>query len=391
MIKNWKSFNESQLDLFDPYIPGRKKNYLETYPYDEEQILDLLIDFEDEGYSIWVEHGFAKYRRVGDKNSGLVFTNETDSYSIIPATFITIGNPSETSDNITTSFRTFYNRIKTHFKEIQFFDNILDDLNRERLTFDGEIRHRGEELHGNLQILCVGEQTTVNDRFLFEYYRISKNNVRFTEKGKAILKLKKDFLITSLLSQDNQYLPYLNRSNIGPVYHTEDPSHYEVLSLLDKENLKKLIKKSKSSDIDIIYHDVELISTWEFKNLGESLKKMKEYQEIVKLYVDMDRESHYEKFFKALESEFKKWIEKSLKTNVVKTYTEDGVEYYEIYFQSIWIDVEYEQLYTKSAESFVLDNLPYEDFIPIIEVYGLVDKEKFNKKATEIIKGSSKT
>jgi hypothetical protein len=389
MIKNWKSFNESQLDLFDPYIPGRKKNYLETYPYDEDQILDLLIDFEDEGYSIWVEHGFAKYRRVGDKNSGLVFTNETDSYSIIPATLITIGNPSETSDNITTSFRTFYNRIKTHFKEIQFFDNILDDLNRERLTFDGEIRHRGEELHGNLQILCVGEQTTVNDRFLFEYYRISKNNVRFTEKGKAIVKLDRDYLIGRLHTSIEQYVDYLNRSE-EPKYNLNIPTHYQVLSLMSIENLKKLIEKSDIRDTDSIYHDVELFK--KLQELGELLNP-KYYDKIVNLYDKMDRESYREKFFKILESEFQKWIEKVLKTKVIKSYTEDGKDYYDIQFQIDWINSEYENLYRKKIDDIIdeYDDNLYEKFSPNMDFYGSPNPEKFNKVVTEILKGSSKT
>jgi hypothetical protein len=389
MIKNWKSFNEGQLDLFDPYIPGRKKNYLETYPYDEDQILDLLIDFEDEGYSIWVEHGFADYRR--NNKTGIFFTTETVRYRVIPTTAITIGSSSKTSDNITPSFKTFYNRIKTHFKEIQFFDDDVE-LFRENLTFEGEIKHRGKDLDGNLFIMCLGEETTVNDRFLFEYFGISKNDVKFDEKGKAIIKLKKEFLIDRLV--DSQYSDYLNNQDVYRTYETEPTSHYEVLSRMNKENLKRLIKNSETKDISNIYHDVELISKpWEFQKLGEYLENNQQYREIVKLYSDMERDSHDNKFFETLDHEFKKWVEKSLKTIVIKTYVEDGVEYFEIYFQIDWINMKYEQIYNKSIESIIsdYDDLPGDYFNPIIEVYGSVDPEKFNNEVTEILKGSSKT
>jgi hypothetical protein len=390
MIKNWKSFNESQLDLFDPYIPGRKKNYLETYPYDEEQILDLLIDFEDEGYSIWVEHGFADYRR--NNKTGIFFTTETVRYRVTPTTAITIGSSSKTSDNITPSFKTFYNRIKTHFKEIHFFDNEVE-LNRENLTFEGEIKHRGKDLDGNLFIMCLGEETTVNDKFIFEYYGISTEKVRFTEQGKAIVKLDRDFLIGRLHTSIEQYVDYLNRSE-EPKYNLNIPTHYQVLSLMSIENLKKLIEKSDIRDTDSIYHDVELFKKlpWKFQELGELLNP-KYYDKIVNLYDKMDRESYREKFFKILESEFQKWIEKVLKTKVIKSYTEDGKDYYDIQFQIDWINSEYENLYRKKIDDIIdeYDDNLYEKFSPNMDFYGSPDPEKFNKVVTEILKGSSKT
>lgn len=367
MIKNWKLFIESQLDLFNPYIPGKKKEYLNIYSLKEETIIDLLYEFEDDNYHISIYYG----QLNDDKGLLSSFKENINKYNFKPVTLVKIHHSNNSNMDLTKSFKNFIKRIQSSFKSIKYSssDEVYNDLSK--LDFNKKIHYNNKE--NDLFLFLIEDDVTITDRELFSYYDNINNDVLFNDKNQALVEVNKDDLLTFV--NNEKYSEILSGDYDDDLYYDVYIDHDLILNhMIDKSNFEKIIKlgyesiKDYLDDIDDINDLFNKLKTdrWGslIKVVGDLLYNNTEfYNEIIQIYKDMELEDFENKYYNTLKLEFENRIESELDTTIVNTYEKNGDTYYRLLFNIKWLS------YSLDDDFFERDNIKESLIINLIQEY----------------------
>ena len=437
MIKNWKSFLESQqLDLFEPYrnFPtGRKpkKEHLGIFIKNEESLLDDLIDFDenssfiiDINYGFLVEEGVYYDERIKSR---------TESPCISVAISVTDGvnNKGEFVENMTPSFKTFINQMKRIFKRIDIFDdNNQLDINKIRIDngYIGVLLDNGEVevIDGNLFILLIQDEESFTDKMIMDYYGFTnREDITYDEKGNALISFRRKDLADLLLDPNTDYRDVIDSNEYdlldlydNPDFYPEDESMLRYN--LDIDTIVMLIEKIiKVYNIINIYHDVAAFEGYsnleeaiqgisrrnKWRELGNFLSDFDLYNELKSIWSDWESQQKADQDYESIMDSFDKIVTSNLETSIEEKFFKeeeiykngkkfnDHVPYYRIVFNFNWFsDVDDSDLLKTDDLYEILNNNNYEGetLNPYFRDYASVDRKEFNKEAKAIISNSNK-
>ena len=380
MIKNWLQFiNEGK-------IPLKDSGDVSFWSLSEEDIKDIMIDFEHNNYIVNIEFGFLERVSYFDPEEGSsikdgnnkvkdIFTEDVNiGYDIQPSYFIRIQwNNKTTKDDITDSLHFICDTIKDRANaEITLCDQNgnfnIDSIKIQQGAYTIEESPDDELELEEYLALFVKEKKSMNisSKFVADYYGWESDE----EKGENVyLHIDVEDLADELLERDNNYKKYLvngiDDSNYWSSDYQPDTNTLFTYSL-DSQNktllIKCLIKEFGGIDNLVKEADISNMEEHELINflLNERFKKsldilckdseiVKEVKQIcgdfeMQAHVDANQEDLWKEFISIVDEVIEDYtiIEKEVKKHYTtkegekKEYTETN-KFFSIPLNNDWI------------------------------------------------------
>ena len=414
MIKNWIEFIKESFEVE------------ELYRFSDEKIKNLFVEMIDEGYTIFIEHGFviSQVRRNGEME---VFDQKLLSgESVRPAYWVSIHDKKVTSVDVTDSLLTAID-----YLEDQKFEVVLDDsgvLDRDVIQVKG-----GFFIDDDLQAegdLCLFIKDTrevkVTNKDLCEFYKWTPDEIvgdnlyiyiSMEDLADIILKDKdsyKEQLVNGI--EEKYYYSSEHQPDTQSLfqYYLDKDNELLIIKLLIKEygGIEEFIEESDNDSLEGLSEDEVisfLLKERFYSTLDKLCKDSEMVQEVKQIYGDMSASAHMNTNYNELVGEFDDIIGKSVDFDKfdkevdvnytqrdkdgnaeVKTYKEIKT-FYKIKYSNDWIndfDSDFlmdESLYDVFSEHARQDFYNYE-LKPHFSDYGDVDYKVFNSEVKSLLK-----
>jgi hypothetical protein len=414
MIKNWIEFIKESFEVE------------ELYRFSDEKIKNLFVEMMDEGYTIFIEHGFviSQIRRYGETE---VFDQKLISgESVRPAYWVSIHDKRVTNLDVTDSLLTAID-----YLEDKKFEVVLDDsgvLDRDAIKVKG-----GFFIDDDLQAegdLCLFIKDTreveVTNKDLCEFYKWKPDEIigddiyiyiNMEDLADIILKNKdsyKEQLINGI--EEKYYYSSEHQPDTQSLfqYYLDKDNKLLIIKLLIKEygGLEEFVKESDNDNLEGLSEDEVvsfLLKERFYSTLDKLCKDSEMVQEVKQIYGDMSVNAHMETNYNELVGEFDDIVGKSVYfdkfdkevdvnytqrdkdgNTEVKTYKEVK-KFYKIKYSNDWItdfDSDFlmdESLYDVFSEYARQDFYSYE-LSPHFSDYGDVDYKIFNDEVKSLLK-----
>lgn len=442
MIKNWLEFitEAKQLDIFTGTIHEKPELiYKDIWPILPETIIDNLLELEDNNYHVEFEYGFSYLREDGS----VFYDNVINSYTVRPSVKIEIYsefNDSSEYEDLSSTLRSFYNRIKYRFKSVKFYDSDGPLELKDIILNGGIFIKTGDSIEDELSIeepLFIQcdwfDSITLNDKQIIDYYQI-EGDIRYDKNNSAIVEIAASKMIDWLIESRSDYVEVLEYEEVDSTfYDTYLPDHYYFFEYyLDSQTIEKLLrfcfkdwdnlkkehpeedlfinyesldnlilsvnnpKKSANHNVrnqigsflhetqigNDIYNDLRRL----YSNMYNDQKALDDYNEIVKSFDKIVEDS-----FKVVKK-FQKEVQ--VKSNdQVKTYQ---VPAFQIKFDLDWVsDISKDALQNQDIEDIISDycnsSIEQKRLTPRFSDYADIDVKEFNEEAQNLIKDADKT